>query len=402
MSEIYIQEPPTAGRVLIRTTKGELIVDLWSRECPQACRNFVQLCMEGYYHGCIFHRIIQNFLIQTGDPAGLGTTCESIFGEPFPDEFHSRLRYRYRGMVGVANTGEGGNTNGSQFFITLQKQESLNGQHTLFGKVAGDSVYALGDIASVDVDRNDRPLGEFPPMIMETVVLDNPFPDISPRVRKPVVDPRAKPDKVPKLEEAMKPRIAAKFSKTLSFMGNESDDGDGAHLALKSAHDLQCGDKTLSSESFVARTRMETKRLTSEHVRPVAKTERKQEVSEPEQKQTDMILSEIEKVKAAIRAAEAKKVTAGQDKQLANKRASSTSSKQDDQIIKKLKSWSEKVGKSDKVVINQSETEATRNDGTLSCLLNRAEEGASISGSGWLKNVGPVKFAIDSRNAYNR
>lgn len=390
------------GRVLIRTTKGELIVDLWSRECPQACRNFVQLCMEGYYHGCIFHRIIPNFLIQTGDPTGLGTTCESIFGEPFPDEFHSRLRYRYRGMVGVANTGEGGNTNGSQFFITLQKQDSLNGQHTLFGKVVGDSVYTLGDIASVDVDRNDRPLGEFPPMIMETVVLDNPFTDLSPRGRKPVVDPRAKPDTLPKPKETMKPRIAAKSSKTLSFMDNESDDGDEAPSAIKSAHDVQCGDKTLSSESFVARTRMETKRLTSEHVPLVAKTERKQEVSEPEQKQTDMILSEIEKVKAAIRAAEAKKVTADQGKQLPNKRASSTSSKQDDQIIKKLKSWSQKVGKSDKAVINPSETEATRNDGTLSCLLNRAEEGGSISGSGWLKNVGPVKFAIDSRNAYNR
>lgn len=402
MSEVYIQEPQTNGRVLVRTTKGELLLDLWSRECPQACRNFVQLCMEGYYHGCIFHRIIPNFLVQTGDPTGLGTTCESIFDGPYPDEIHSRLRYRYRGMVGVANTGKGGNSNGSQFFITLQKQESLNGQHTLFGKVVGDSVYTLGDIASVDVDRNDRPLGEFPPMITETVVIENPFPDIIPRGRKPPVDPRAKADSAPKQKETMKPKIAAKSSKTLSFLDNESENEDLGSVPIKSAHDVQSRDKILSSKSFVAPTRVETKQVVSEPVRPAAKIEPKREVSQPEPQQMDAIQAEIEKVKAAIRAAEAKKTAAAQDKHVSSKRASTASASQDDQIIKKLKGWSQQIGESHKPGTSQSEADIVPNDGKLSSLLSRAEEGSSISGSGWLKNVGPVKFAIDSRNAYNR
>jgi len=62
----------------------------------QAVRNFVQLCLEGYYDGCIFHRVIHGFLAQSGDPTGAGTGGESVYGRPFPDEFHSRLRFCHR------------------------------------------------------------------------------------------------------------------------------------------------------------------------------------------------------------------------------------------------------------------------------------------------------------------
>jgi len=62
----------------------------------QAVRNFVQLCLEGYYDGCIFHRIIHGFLAQSGDPTGTGTGGESVYGRPFADEFHSRLRFCHR------------------------------------------------------------------------------------------------------------------------------------------------------------------------------------------------------------------------------------------------------------------------------------------------------------------
>lgn len=104
MSNIYIQEPPTKGKVILYTTLGDIEIELWSKEAPKASRNFVQLCLEGYYDGTIFHRIIKDFIAQCGDPTGTGQGGESIYGEPFKDEFHSRLRYNRRGLVGMASS----------------------------------------------------------------------------------------------------------------------------------------------------------------------------------------------------------------------------------------------------------------------------------------------------------
>lgn len=81
-------EPPTTAKVVLETNYGVLEIDLWARECPRACRNFIQLCLEGYYDKTIFHRVIKDFMVQGGDPTGTGTGGESIYGEPFPDEFH--------------------------------------------------------------------------------------------------------------------------------------------------------------------------------------------------------------------------------------------------------------------------------------------------------------------------
>jgi peptidyl-prolyl cis-trans isomerase SDCCAG10 len=69
--------------VIIKTTLGEIEIELWSKECPKTCRNFVQLCLEGYFDGNIFHRIVKDFIAQTGDPTGTGQGGESIYGEPF-------------------------------------------------------------------------------------------------------------------------------------------------------------------------------------------------------------------------------------------------------------------------------------------------------------------------------
>ena len=66
-----------------KTTVGEIEIELWSKECPKTCRNFVQLCMEGYYNGTIFHRVVKDFIAQGGDPTGTGQGGESIYGEPF-------------------------------------------------------------------------------------------------------------------------------------------------------------------------------------------------------------------------------------------------------------------------------------------------------------------------------
>lgn len=83
MSNIYVNEPATNGKVILKTTVGEIEVELWSKETPKACRNFVQLCMEGYYDDTAFHRLVRGFIVQGGDPTGTGEGGESIYGEPF-------------------------------------------------------------------------------------------------------------------------------------------------------------------------------------------------------------------------------------------------------------------------------------------------------------------------------
>ncbi len=72
MSSQYITEPATKGKVVLKTTIGDLDIEFWPKEAPKAVMNFVQLCMEGYYNDSIFHRIIKNFIVQTGDPTGTG------------------------------------------------------------------------------------------------------------------------------------------------------------------------------------------------------------------------------------------------------------------------------------------------------------------------------------------
>lgn len=83
MSNIYITEPPTNGKVLLRTSVGEIEIELWSKESPKAARNFVQLCLEGYYDETVFHRLVPDFIVQGGDPTGTGEGGESIYGKPF-------------------------------------------------------------------------------------------------------------------------------------------------------------------------------------------------------------------------------------------------------------------------------------------------------------------------------
>jgi peptidyl-prolyl cis-trans isomerase SDCCAG10 len=73
MSTVYVLEPPTKGKVVLNTTHGPLDIELWPKEAPKAVRNFVQLCLEGYYNHTIFHRIIKGFLLQGGDPTGTGS-----------------------------------------------------------------------------------------------------------------------------------------------------------------------------------------------------------------------------------------------------------------------------------------------------------------------------------------
>ena len=189
MSQIYQNLPPTNGKVVVTTTIGDIDVELWPKEAPLACRNFVQLCLEGYYDNSMFHRIIAKFMVQGGDPTGTGQGGESVWGDTFKDEIHSRLRFGVRGLLAMANGGK--DDNGSQFFFTLGQCEWLNGKHTIFGKVTGKTIYNLDAMGDCEVDAEDRPL--YPPRILSTEVIHNPFDDIAPRdIKKKVLESKPK------------------------------------------------------------------------------------------------------------------------------------------------------------------------------------------------------------------
>uniref|UniRef100_A0A8C6LGH9 Spliceosome-associated protein CWC27 homolog n=1 Tax=Nothobranchius furzeri TaxID=105023 RepID=A0A8C6LGH9_NOTFU len=244
MSNIYIQEPPTSGKVLMKTSAGEIDIELWSKETPKACRNFVQLCMEGYYDGTIFHRVVRDFIIQGGDPTGTGTGGESIYGRPFKDEFHTRLRFLRRGLVAMANAGP--HDNGSQFFFTLGRADELNNKHTIFGKVTGDTIYNMLRLAEVECDADERPLN--PHKIRTTEVLHSPFDDIVPRETK-----KGKKDK--DKEEAKKSQSKATKNFSLLSFGEEAEEEEEMVTQVsqtfkgksKSSHDLLKDDPRLSS-----------------------------------------------------------------------------------------------------------------------------------------------------------
>eukprot|EP00745_Piridium_sociabile_P006558 TRINITY_DN14217_c0_g1_i3.p1 TRINITY_DN14217_c0_g1~~TRINITY_DN14217_c0_g1_i3.p1 ORF type:complete len:141 (+),score=0.64 TRINITY_DN14217_c0_g1_i3:133-555(+) len=115
----------------------------------------VSLAKRGYYDGCIFHRIIRDFMVQGGDPTGTGRGGESIYGGAFEDELNHNLRHTGAGILSMANSGP--NSNKSQFFITLAPCPFLDGKHAIFGRVAKglDIVQKLGN---VETNATDRPI----------------------------------------------------------------------------------------------------------------------------------------------------------------------------------------------------------------------------------------------------
>lgn len=239
MSNVYIHEPNTTGKVLIQTTYGDIEVELWCKEAPLACRNFIQLAMEGYYDETAIHRVVPKFIIQAGDPTGTGTGGASIYGQPFKIEPHSRLAFGRRGLLGMASTAESGECT-SQFFFTLDKAPELDRKSTLFGKIVGDTIYNLLRIADVEVDAaTERPL--YPPVITEVKVLLNPFEDIIPRDLPEVRERRLKAKPQPKAKPAA---IALKNKSLLSFQDEEEED-DAVTAKIMSSHDA-LNDPTLS------------------------------------------------------------------------------------------------------------------------------------------------------------
>ena len=171
-------------KAVIKTNRGDMEFVLFPQVAPKAVENFVTHSKNGYYNGLIFHRVIQDFMIQGGDPTGTGMGGESVFGKNFEDEFSLDAR-NYYGALSMANAGP--NTNGSQFFIVqaksvpenlLSQMEQLteNGfpqevienyktvggtpwldfHHTVFGQLI-NGADVLDSIAAVKCGANDKP-----------------------------------------------------------------------------------------------------------------------------------------------------------------------------------------------------------------------------------------------------
>lgn len=167
--------------VAMETNRGTIKIKLFPEIAPKAVENFLTHAENGYYEGIIFHRVIADFMIQGGDPEGVGYGGESIWGAPFEDEF-SPNAFNMRGALSMANAGPG--TNGSQFFIVTNKNlhpqmakqmESagfpvevieaykaggtphLDGRHTVFGQVV-EGMDVVDEIQSVSVGAQDKPV----------------------------------------------------------------------------------------------------------------------------------------------------------------------------------------------------------------------------------------------------
>ena len=166
-------EPPEMGidpdkryTATMSTSMGDLVIALDAVKAPATVNNFVFLALNHYYDGVIFHRIINGFMCQGGDPTGTGRGGQSLWGKSFADEVTPDIRFEKPGLLAMANAGPG--TNGSQFFITTAKTPWLNMRHTIFGEV--DTGYDIVQkIEGLPTDGNDRPV-ETQKIVTATVI----------------------------------------------------------------------------------------------------------------------------------------------------------------------------------------------------------------------------------------
>ncbi|XP_069797893.1 peptidyl-prolyl cis-trans isomerase-like 1 isoform X2 [Narcine bancroftii] len=147
-------QPPN---VKLETTMGQITLELYWKHAPKTCRNFAELAHRGYYNDTKFHRVINGFVIQGGDPTGTGRGGSSIYGKHFEDELHKDLKFTGAGILAMANAGP--DTNGSQFFITLAPTTLLDGKHTIFGRIC-NGLSVAKRIELVETNREDRPVDD--------------------------------------------------------------------------------------------------------------------------------------------------------------------------------------------------------------------------------------------------
>ena len=136
------------------TSEGTFKVELLEDKAPVTTKNFIDLAQKGFYNGTIFHRVIDNFMIQGGDPTGTGRGGP---GYTIKDEFHKELKHDAPGLLSMANAGP--NTGGSQFFVTLVPTPWLDNKHAIFGRVT-QGMDVVQKIGKTKVGPGDRPVQE--------------------------------------------------------------------------------------------------------------------------------------------------------------------------------------------------------------------------------------------------
>ncbi|KAE9554042.1 hypothetical protein FO519_002738 [Halicephalobus sp. NKZ332] len=200
--------------VTLHTTAGDIKIELFCEKCPRTCENFLALCGTDKYKNCIFHRNIKGFIVQTGDPTNTGKNGQSIWGEPFPDEIRPELTHNARGTLSMASNGP--NSNGSQFFITYDKHPTLDGKHTIFGKVI-DGFDALEELENIVVDKRYRPVVE--QKIKDVTIHANPLADSEIReiISYQYIEEyyeEEEPEAIEVHEEILEPELIPKLPKT--------------------------------------------------------------------------------------------------------------------------------------------------------------------------------------------
>ena len=271
--EFSCKEPPTTGRVVVKTTYGDLDISLWCKEAPRTCRNFLQLILDGYYDGSVVHRIVPGFVVQAGIPVDEGERgiCEN--NDEIPLELHSRIHFVRRGLLATALTADDGKHSvGGQFFFTLDANKNLERKHTIFGKIVGETLFNLLKIADTDLDENERPI--FPPKILSIKILEHPFDDLNySKQRKQTKESN-------KVEETK--RIIIKNRNLLSF--DQPDEHDTLQSTDSSTSSLPKSANQLSNQSTKANEKLSTK--------PIEMTQ--------SQSKSTQIQQEMERVKREI------------------------------------------------------------------------------------------------------
>ena len=140
-------------KVMLETTKGDIVIELYS-DMPITAGNFEKLVGKGFYEGVIFHRVIEGFMIQGGDPTGTGMGGP---GYEIEDEFSGNEEHNMNKKYTIAMANSGPDTGGSQFFINLKYNDWLDNKHPVFGKVI-DGMDVVDAIGKVETDGNDKPL----------------------------------------------------------------------------------------------------------------------------------------------------------------------------------------------------------------------------------------------------
>ena len=301
MSQVYSTEPATTGHVVFETTHGPIDVNLWCKECPTTTRTFLQLCLDGYYDGMIFHRILSDFLIQTGltqqsslqasasaddidkylrGSTAVSTKSSNMSGDALrwdrkKLEVNPRIRFNHRGQVAMALPLEESTNNTDteetamlryQFFVTLDEAPFLDAKHVVFGTVAGSTMFNALRIGRTDADDQTgipTDLEDAPPRIKSVKIDYHPFEDmvITAEKKLPFRKTAANGDggmgkggangQQSTIEKRRKKRKQVRNLNILSF-GDEERDYDAITSSakvstMKSSHDILAGESNFLS-----------------------------------------------------------------------------------------------------------------------------------------------------------